>query len=90
MLLLFIEHGFLGGGGCQLTWQWPARNERFPGTLIKLDIEPGMRLSDLPNQDSFSYHIGTIYLGADSHEELRERYRACLDALHFEFDPLSN
>ncbi|MFD2435262.1 ATP-binding protein [Modicisalibacter luteus] len=63
--------------------------ERFPGTLIKLDIEPGMRLSDLPNQDSFSYHIGTIYLGADSHEKLRERYRDCLDALHFEFDAVS-
>lgn len=64
--------------------------ERFPGTLVKLDIEPGMRLSDLANQDSFSYHIGTIYLGADSHEELRERYRACLDTLHFEFDNVPN
>ncbi|SFU69953.1 ATP-grasp domain-containing protein [Halomonas korlensis] len=63
-------------------------SERFPGTMIKLDIAPGMQLSDLPNQDSFSYHIGTIYLGADSHEALRERYRTCLDALHFEFDPV--
>lgn len=64
--------------------------ERFPGTLVKLAIEPGMRLSELPNQDSFSYHLGTIYLGADSHEALRERYRACLDALHFEFAPVSS
>lgn len=60
--------------------------ERFPGTLVRLDIEPGMRLSDLANQDRFSYHIGTIYLGADTHEELRQRYQACLDTLHFEFD----
>lgn len=62
--------------------------ERFPGTKVKLDVEPGTRLSELPNQDSFSYHIGTIYLGADSHEQLRERYNACLEALHFEFDPV--
>ncbi|SFH59604.1 ATP-grasp domain-containing protein [Modicisalibacter xianhensis] len=60
--------------------------ERFPGTKVKLDVEPGMRLSDLSNQDSFSYHLGTIYLGADSHDEIRERYHACLEALHFEFD----
>lgn len=60
--------------------------ERFPGTKVKLDVEPGMRLSDLSNQDSFSYHLGTIYLGADSHEQIRERYHACLEALHFEFD----
>lgn len=62
-------------------------NERFPGTQIRLDIEPGMRLSELPNQDSFTYHIGTIILGADSHEELRTRYHECLEALHFEFEP---
>ena len=62
--------------------------ERFPGTKVKLDVEPGMHLSDLSNQDSFSYHLGTIYLGADSHEEIRERYHACLEALHFEFDPI--
>jgi biotin carboxylase len=64
--------------------------ERFPGTKVKLDVEPGMRLSDLSNQDSFSYHLGTIYLGADSHDQIRERYHACLEALHFEFDPVED
>lgn len=62
--------------------------ERFPGTQVKLDIEPGTRLSDLPHQDSYSYHIGIIYLGGESHDEIRERYQACLDALHFEFEPV--
>lgn len=62
--------------------------ERFPGTKVRLEIEPGMQLSDLPNQDSFNYHIGTIYLGGRSHEEIRERYQACLEALQFEFDPV--
>lgn len=63
-------------------------DERFPGTHVELDVEPGMRLSELPNQDSYSYILGTLFLGADSHEQLRERYRACLDALHFEFEPV--
>lgn len=62
--------------------------ERFPGTKVRVGVVVGMRLSDLPNQDSFSYHIGTLYLGADSHEQLRDRYKACLEALHFEFDPV--
>ncbi|HET8791838.1 MAG TPA: ATP-grasp domain-containing protein [Modicisalibacter sp.] len=65
-----------------------ALRERFPGTKVRLGVDVGMRLSDLPNQDSFTYHIGTIYLGADSHEQLGERYRACLEALHFEIDPV--
>lgn len=63
--------------------------ERFPGILVRLDIEPGVRLSELPNQDNYTYHIGTLYLGADTHEEIRERYHACLDALHFEFESVS-
>ena len=72
----------------------PSRQEleelqaRFPGTKVRLDIAPGVRLSDLPNQDHYSYHIGTICLGGDSHDEIRERYHACLDALKFEFDPV--
>lgn len=62
--------------------------ERFPGIRVKLDVEPGMRLHDLHNQDSYRYTLGEMYLGADSHEQLRERYDACLDALPFEFEPV--
>lgn len=63
--------------------------ERFPGTKVRLDVDLGMRLSKLANQDKYAYHIGTIYLGAETHEQLTERYHACLEALHFEFDPVS-
>lgn len=62
--------------------------QRFPGTLVRLDVAPGSRLSELPNQDSFSYHIGTVCLGGETHRQVRERYLACLEALHFEFDPV--
>lgn len=64
--------------------------ERFPGTLVELDVAPGDRLSDLPNQDAFAYHLGTIYIGAESHEQIRERYHACLEALQFDFEPAAS
>ena len=58
--------------------------QRFPGTKVRLDVAPGTRLSELPNQESFAYHLGTLYLGADSHEQIGENYRACLKALRFD------
>ncbi|MHB0777459.1 ATP-grasp domain-containing protein [Halomonas sp. WWR20] len=62
--------------------------ERFPGSKVRLDVEPGTRLSELPNQDKVSYHLGEIFLGADTHEQIREQYQAYLDALRFEFEPV--
>ena len=63
-------------------------DERFPGTVVELGVEPGDRLSELPNQAEARYELGMIYLGADSREELDERYHACLEALQFEFAPV--
>lgn len=60
---------------------------RFPDAHIMLDVKPGVRLSDLPNQDSYRYVLGTIFIGADSREQLSERFNACLEALQFEFEP---
>jgi len=64
-----------------------ALSERFPGTKVRLDVEPGMRLGDLMHQDSFSYRLGTLYIAGDDHEQIEERYRACLEALTFEIEP---
>lgn len=61
---------------------------RFPGISIRVHVAPGTRLATLPNQDSYCYQLGDIYLGADSREELMERYQACLDALPFRFGPV--
>ena len=47
-----------------------------------------MRLSTLPNQDSYCYQLGDIYLGAESREALLANYQACLQALPFAFEPL--
>ncbi|WP_153398256.1 ATP-grasp domain-containing protein [Ornithinicoccus halotolerans] len=49
-------------------------DERFPGTRVSLQVEPGDRLSELPHQDEYNYILGSVYLGADSHEGITERF----------------
>lgn len=53
-----------------------------------VDIVPGEgdRLSDLVGQDSYSYELADIFLGARSDEEMTARYERCVHALPFEFD----
>ncbi|MCE8033432.1 ATP-grasp domain-containing protein [Billgrantia tianxiuensis] len=61
--------------------------ERFPGTKVRLDVQPGDRLGDLMHQDSFSYRLGTLYVAGEDHDQIEERYKACLEALQFEIEP---
>ncbi|MCC5884437.1 MAG: ATP-grasp domain-containing protein [Halomonas sp.] len=65
-----------------------ALKERYPGTKIRIDVEPGTRLGELLHQDSFSYRLGTLYVAGESHEQIEERYKACLEALKFEIEPI--
>jgi len=59
-----------------------SRLERaYPGTVIKLEVTPGTRLSALPEQDSYSYILALIYLGAQSRGALLQRYREVAAAL---------
>ncbi|MBW6390862.1 ATP-grasp domain-containing protein [Billgrantia antri] len=62
--------------------------ERFPGTKVRLDVQPGDRLGDLMHQDSFSYRLGTLYVAGEDHEQVDQRYKACLEALQFEIEPI--
>jgi biotin carboxylase len=59
--------------------------EQFPGTLVNIHVREGVRLSDMPNQESYSYELGYICLGAQNEHELLERYRTCLKYLTFEY-----
>jgi len=56
-----------------------------PGTAIQLQVHPGMRLSEMFEQDSYSYFLAIIYVGAQSQDELLDRYRTIIDNLEFEF-----
>jgi hypothetical protein len=40
-----------------------------------------MRLSELRDQDSYSFEVATIFVGADSQAELEAKFHACMDRL---------
>lgn len=52
-----------------------------PGTIVDLTVKPGDRLSELPLQDSYSFHIGNLFLGAEDEADLTERYERCMARL---------
>ncbi|MEX2470048.1 MAG: ATP-grasp domain-containing protein [Pseudohongiellaceae bacterium] len=64
--------------------------QRFPGAEVQFHLEPGMRLSDLPDQDSYSYEIGVIFLGGTSQRELLKQYRDLKQSLAIRLQPLSD
>jgi len=57
---------------------------RFPGTVIQLMVEPGMRLSEMHEQDSYSYALALVYMGAAGRRQLLKNWRACTRALRFD------
>lgn len=56
------------------------------GATIDVIVTEGDRLSELPDQDSYSYKIANIYVGGDDDSEVRKRFERCAELLHFEFD----
>jgi hypothetical protein len=61
--------------------------ERFPDTKVVILAQQGMRLSDLPDQEPYSHNIGWVYLGADSEEELVDKYERVIEMLPFGLGP---
>lgn len=57
-----------------------------PGTTIDIAVAAGQRLSELPEQDSYSYELAHLFVRANSNTEMQEKYRKCVDLLRFEFD----
>ena len=60
--------------------------EQMPGTVVKLRVHPGRRLSDLSGQDSYSFELAVIYIGGNDQAELLEKYHRCLEELRFEIE----
>jgi len=65
-----------------------ALERRFPGTHIELQVTPGMRLSALPEQDSYSYALALVWMGADSDEALEANYARLAEELVFAFEDI--
>jgi len=60
--------------------------EDLPGTSVQIHVEPGQHLDELPDQDSYSYEVGYLVIGADDETELLETYEAALERLTFEIE----
>jgi biotin carboxylase len=57
-----------------------------PGCTVDVTVSAGDRLSELYDQDSYSYALATVYLGADDEDELIRKYERALRGLRFEFE----
>lgn len=63
--------------------------QEFPGCDINLHVHEGMRLEDLRYQDSYSFELAEIFVGANSQKELMKTYRAIVDRLGIEIGAAS-
>ena len=61
---------------------------KVPGTTIIPQVKEGMRLTDLPEQDAYSFAIACIWMGANSQSSLLWHYERVIKALDFEFSDL--
>lgn len=59
-----------------------------PGTTIQIMVREGMQLSSLRDQDSYSYEVAVLFIGANRKAELEASYRHIVDRLPLEFSPL--
>lgn len=62
--------------------------QAFPGTIFHLNVREGVRLSELFHQDSYSYELGVLFIGAENRDDLEERIEQCRDMLTFDIEPL--
>lgn len=56
-----------------------------PGTRIELTVEPGMHLSHLLHQDSYSFEVAHVFVGACSPAEMENKFKQVEARLHFGF-----
>ncbi len=61
----------------------------FPDARVRVLTPAGTRLGDLRLQDSYSYEIAEIFLGAESEEALLQKYSDALLLLDFQVRPLA-
>lgn len=57
----------------------------FPGTTIRPQVKKDMMLSDLPEQDSYSFAVAHIFMGAGNQKRLLRNYRKVRKALGYEY-----
>lgn len=62
-----------------------ALHKQHPDLIVNVGVEEGMRLSELRAQDSYSFEIADLFMGAANEEELHEKFRHIMEILDFQF-----
>ncbi|NVK42816.1 MAG: ATP-grasp domain-containing protein [Oceanospirillaceae bacterium] len=62
--------------------------QRFPSAQIQLHIHEGMRLSQLKDQDSYSYEVAVLFLGGNSQRELLHKYAQVQQLMNLGLTPI--
>jgi hypothetical protein len=62
-----------------------ALEDEIGGVAIHVVPDNGVRLCDLPQQDSYSYELARIEVGGRDEAELVDKYERCVEGLTFEF-----
>ncbi|MBA1146579.1 D-alanine--D-alanine ligase [Ectothiorhodospiraceae bacterium WFHF3C12] len=65
-------------------------HERCPEALVRLLVRQGQRLDELQFQDSYSYELAELFLGARTRRELLSKYRFARRRLRFGIQPLTD
>ena len=85
---MFFHRVFFGDA---VVTRIPTREEidaleaEFPGSFIALQVEEGQQLSSLPEQDSYSFALAYVWMGADDETGLLENYESLTARLNFRF-----
>jgi len=61
-----------------------------PCTQIQVAVHEGMCLSELRDQDSYSFEVATIFVGANSQAALEAKFHACMDRLPLRLETRMN
>jgi biotin carboxylase len=67
-----------------------ALRKDFPDTDIFIDAGEGDRLSELPDQDAYSFVLAHVSMGAMDEQELTHKYRELVHRLHFDFSEVAD
>lgn len=59
-----------------------------PDTIVRIMPEPGQRLSQMMDQDSYSYTLAIMWIGAASPAKLQKRYEQAVSILTFDLEPV--
>ena len=59
-----------------------------PGAVPHVLVQEGTRLSELVDQDAYSYELAEVYLGAMDEPRLLERWERCQQLLRIELEPV--